>query len=123
LHPGRQPVNQDRLAGSGHLPKALAQVRKGGDERPVRLAVPERGEPGEQQIHAVADLGLGDPDHPTGPPVGQSIQQDRGDGVQADLQGQRWVAIDPWRSRWQQVGQAAGQVGEDRGGQRRTRAV
>jgi hypothetical protein len=87
LHPGRQPVNQDRLAGSGRLPKALAQVRKGSDERPVGLAVPERGEPGEQQIHAVADLGLGDPDHPTGPPVGQSVQEDRGDGVQADLQG------------------------------------
>jgi len=48
LHPGRQPVNQDRLAGSGHLPKALAQVRKSGNERPVGLAVPERGEPGEQ---------------------------------------------------------------------------
>jgi hypothetical protein len=34
---------------------------------PVGLAVPKPGEPGEQQIHAVADLGLGDPDHPTGP--------------------------------------------------------
>ena len=67
--PGRQPVNHDRLAGSGHLPTALAQVRKGGDERPVGLAVPECGEPGEQQIHAVADLGLGDLDHPTGRPA------------------------------------------------------
>jgi hypothetical protein len=96
LHPGREPVNQDRLAGGGHLPQALAQVGKGGDERPVGLAVRERGEPREQQIHAVADLGLGDPDHPT-------VQQDRGDGVQADRQGERWVATDPWRSRSQQV--------------------
>ena len=61
---------------------------------------------------------------PSDRPAGRTvIQQDRGDGVQADLQGQRWVATDPWRSRWQQVGQAAGQVGEDRGGQRRMRAV
>jgi hypothetical protein len=35
----------------------------------------------------------------------------RGDGVQADRQGQRWVATDPWRSRSQQAGQAAGQPG------------
>ena len=48
LPPGRQPVNHGRLAGSDPLPKALAQVRKGGDEPAVGLAGPERGEPGEQ---------------------------------------------------------------------------
>jgi hypothetical protein len=29
LHPGRQPVDQDRLAGSGQLRQQFAKVRKG----------------------------------------------------------------------------------------------
>jgi len=118
LHSGRQSVDHDRLAGQGQLSQQLAKVRKGGDERPVRLAVAERGERVQQQVHAVADLGLGDPDHAAGSPVRQPVQQDRGHGVQADLQAQRRVATDPGRSRWQQVGQAAGQPGQDLGGQR-----
>jgi hypothetical protein len=41
LHPGRQPVDHDRLAGQGQLLEQLAKVRNGGDEGAVRLAVPE----------------------------------------------------------------------------------
>jgi hypothetical protein len=63
-----QPIDHDCLTGVGHLRKQLAQVLKGGDERPVGLAVPELGQPGEQ-VHAVADLGLGDADRPSGAPV------------------------------------------------------
>ncbi len=32
LHPGRRPVDQDRLADLGHLRKALAKLAQGGDE-------------------------------------------------------------------------------------------
>ena len=70
LHPCRQPVDHNPLAGLGQLHQQSAKVRKGSDERPVRLAVPARG---EQQVHAVADLGHGDPDHAAGAPVGQPV--------------------------------------------------
>jgi len=50
------------------------------------MAVPQRGKLAHQQVQAVADLGLGDPDHAAGAPVRQPVQQHRGDGVQADLQ-------------------------------------
>jgi hypothetical protein len=62
LHPGGQPVYHDRLAGLGHLRKPVAQVIEAGDEAPVGLAVPQRGKRTKQQVHAVANLGLGDPD-------------------------------------------------------------
>src|SRR6266511_2548168 len=75
LHPGRQPVHHDRLAGCGHLPKPVAQVLEGGDEGPVGLAVPQAGQRAEQQVQAVADLGLGDPDRPAGAPVRQPVQR------------------------------------------------
>jgi len=71
----------------------------------------------------VADLGLGDPDRAAGAPVRQPVQDDRGGGVQADLQRQRWGATLSGWAGWQQVGQATGQIGEDLGRQRRTRAV
>src|SRR6266536_274606 len=96
LHPGRQPVHHDRLAGCGHLPKPVAQVLEGGDEDPVGLAVPQAGQRAEQQVQAVADLGLGDPDRPAGAPVRQPVQQHRGDRVQADLQRQ-WRGAAPSR--------------------------
>jgi len=101
----------------GHLLKQLAELRKGGDERPVGLAVPEFGQLGEQQVHAVADLGLGDPHRPAGAPVRQPVQDHRGDGVQADLQRQWRVAALPGWAGWQQVGEAVGQPCEDFGGQ------
>ena len=44
-----------------HLRKVLAQVGEGGDKGPVGLAVAERGQRAQQQVEAVADLGLGDP--------------------------------------------------------------
>jgi catechol 2,3-dioxygenase-like lactoylglutathione lyase family enzyme len=46
----------------------------------------EVGQRAQQQVQAVADLGLGDPDHAAGAPVRQPVQQHRSDGVQADLQ-------------------------------------
>jgi len=58
LHPGRQPIHQDCLAGCGHLRKPLAQVVDSGDERAVGLAEPEVGQRAEQQVEAVADLVL-----------------------------------------------------------------
>src|SRR6266540_6818903 len=112
LHPGAEPVDHDRLAGCGHLPKPLAQVFKGGDEPPVGLAVPEGGQLGQQQVQAVADLGLGDPHCPASPPVRQPIEDYRPNGVQADLQRQRPGAADAGWAGWQQVGQATDQVGE-----------
>src|SRR6266700_5938600 len=50
LHPGGQPVQADRLAGAGHLPKPLAQVVQAGDEAAVGLAVPQRGQFGQQEV-------------------------------------------------------------------------
>ena len=44
LHPGRQPVHHDRLADLGHLRQQLTQAGEGGDEGPVGLAVPKRGQ-------------------------------------------------------------------------------
>jgi hypothetical protein len=92
LHPGGEPVDQDRLAGVGHLGQALAKVGEGHHERAVRLAQAERGQFAEQQVEAVAHLGLGDADHAGGASVRQPVEDDRGDGVHADLQGQRRVA-------------------------------
>jgi hypothetical protein len=109
LHPGGQPVDHDRLAGCGHLCKPLAQVIQAGDEGPVGLAVSQRGQLGQQQVHAVADLGLGDADHAGGASVGQPIQDDLSDGVQADLQRQRPIATLPGWTGWGQVGKAVGQ--------------
>jgi hypothetical protein len=57
-HPGGQPVHHDRLADLGHLRKPLAQVSQAGDEGAVGLAVPHGGKLAEQQVQAVADLGL-----------------------------------------------------------------
>jgi hypothetical protein len=119
LHAGGEPIERDPLATAGHLLQALAQVGQGGDEGVVGLAQPEFDQLGQQQVHAVADLGLGDPYGPAGPPVRQPVQQYRAHGVQADLQGKRRGAAAAGRAGWEQVGQ----VGEDIGGQRRTRAV
>src|SRR6266542_3764002 len=71
LHAGGEPVHADCLAGAGHLPKQFAQVVQGGDAGAVGLAEPERAKRAEQQVQAVADLGLGDPDRPAGAPVRQ----------------------------------------------------
>src|SRR5512132_4204178 len=54
LHPGRQPVQADRLAVLGHLRQPLAQVGEGSDERAVGLAEPQRAERAQQQVQAVA---------------------------------------------------------------------
>jgi len=123
LHPGRQPVNNDRLAGTCHLHQQFAQVVEAGDERAVGLAEPQRGQFAQQQVQAVADLGLGDADHATSAPVRQPVQQHRPDRVQADLQRQRRGAALAGRAGWQQVGQAGGQPGQHPCGQRRTWAV
>jgi hypothetical protein len=93
----------------GHLPQALAKLGQGGDEGAVGLAIPQRGQRAEQQVHAVADLGLGDPDRPAGAPVRQPVQHHRGDRVQADRQRQRRGAALAWRSRWHKVDEAGGQ--------------
>jgi hypothetical protein len=121
LHPGGQPVHAHRLAGCGHLPKPAAQVVQAGDEAAVGLAVPHGSQRAEQQVQAVADLGLGDPDRPPGTPIRQPVQQHRGDGVQADLQRQRPGAALSGPTRRGQVGQVGGQPGQHLGGQRRTR--
>jgi hypothetical protein len=89
LYPGGQPVQTDRLAGLGHLRKPAAKLVQAGDEGPVGLAEAEVAKRAEQQVHAVADLGLGDPHRPSGAPVRQPVQQHRSDRVQADLQRQR----------------------------------
>ena len=123
LHPGREPVDAHRLAGRGHLLQAVVQVGQGRDEGPVGLAEPERYQFGEQQVQALADLGLGDPDHPTGPPVRQPVQHDSADGVQADLQAQWRVAAPPGRVRRCQVREPTGKPGQHLHGQRRMRAV
>jgi hypothetical protein len=68
LHPGGQPVHAHRLADLGHLPKALLKLGQGGDGRAVGLAEPKSGQLAKQQVQAVADLGLGDPDHAASAP-------------------------------------------------------
>jgi hypothetical protein len=85
LHPGGQPVDHGRLAGGGHLGKALGQVGQVGHEGPVGLADPKLGGLAQQQRDTVANLGLGNPDHPPCPPVRQPVQQHRADRVQPDL--------------------------------------
>jgi len=97
LHAGAQAVHQRRLAGGPHLPKQLAELLHGGDEAAVGLAEPKGGKPAEQQIQAVADLGLGDPDRAAGTAVRQPVQQDRPDRVQADLQRKSGVPPQPGR--------------------------
>jgi hypothetical protein len=69
LHSDGQPVQAHRLAGASHLRKPPAQVVEAGDEGAVGLTEPERTKRAEQQVQAIADLGLGDPDHPAGAPV------------------------------------------------------
>ena len=123
LHPGGQPVHAHRLADLGHLPKALLQLVQGGDEGAVRLAEAERAKLAKQQVHAVAHLGLGDPDRSAGTAVGQPLQDDRGYRVQADLQRQRRGAAQPRPAGWGQVGETADQPRQHVCGQRRTRAV
>jgi hypothetical protein len=71
LHPGRQPVHAHDLADLGHLRKALAKLVEAADEGPTRLAQPEIGQRTKQQVQAVADLRLADPDRPAGTPVRQ----------------------------------------------------
>jgi hypothetical protein len=88
----------------------LAQLVQRGDERAVRLAEAERAKLAEQQIHAVADLRLGDPHHAPGAPVRQPVQQHG--GVQADLQRQWRGAAKPGRARRDQGGETAGQPGQ-----------
>jgi hypothetical protein len=122
-HPGSEPVDAGCLADLGHLPKALAEVLKGHHERAVGLAVPEVGQLAHEQVHAVAHLSLGDPDHAASTAVRQPVEDNGGHGVQADLQGQRRGAALPARAGWQQRGQATGQPGQHVGRQRRTRAV
>jgi hypothetical protein len=85
LHSGGQPVDHDRLAGCSHLHQQFAQVVEGGDEGAVGLAEPHGGKLAQQQVQAIADLGLGNPDHAPGAPVRQPIQQHGGDRVQANL--------------------------------------
>jgi hypothetical protein len=123
LHPGGQPVQAHRLAGTAHLRKPLAQFVEAGDEDSVGLTEPERAKRAKQQVQAVADLGLGDADHAAGAPVRQPVEDDGGDGVQAHLQGERQGATAAGWAGWGQVGEAVGQPGQDLGGQRRARAV
>jgi hypothetical protein len=123
LHPGGESVHHDRLAGLSHFHQQRTQVVQGGDEGAVGLAEPEGGQRAQQQVQAVADLGLGDPHHTAGTPVRQPVQQHRGDRVQADLQRQRRGAAQVGRAGWQQVGQAGGQPGQHVCGERRTWAV
>jgi hypothetical protein len=123
LHPGGQPVDHHHLTGLGHLRKQRAQVVQGGDEGAVGLAEAQRAKLAKQQVQAVAHVGLGDPDHAAGTPVRQPVQQHGGDGVQADLQGQRRGATAAGWAGWGQVGEAAGQPGQHLDGQRRPRAV
>jgi hypothetical protein len=121
LHPGRQPINHDRLAGSCHLHQQPAQVVEGGDEGAVGLAEAEGAQRAEQQVQAVADLGLGDTDHAAGAPIRQPVQQHRGDRVQADLQRQRRGAAGAGRdgTRWatRAASQASTSAGSDERGQ------
>jgi hypothetical protein len=123
LHRGGQPVQAHHLTGLGHFPKPLAQLVQAGDEGPVGLAEAQRAQRAKQQVHAVADLGLGDPHRPAGAPVRQPVQQHRRDGVQADLQRQwRCAALTGWAG-WQQVAEPSGQPGQHVCGQRGARAV
>jgi hypothetical protein len=123
LHAGPKPVHQRRLAGASHLRQPAAKLVQAGDEAPVGLAEAHGGQLTKQQVHAVADLGLGDTDHAAGAPVRQPVQQHRGHRVQADLQRQRRGAATSGRGWWGQVGEAGGQPAKHRGGQRRARAV
>jgi len=45
----------------GHLRKVLTQLGERGDEAAVGLAVAQGGQRTQQQVQALADLGLGDP--------------------------------------------------------------
>jgi hypothetical protein len=118
LHPRRQPVDQDRLTGGGHLRQPAAQVVQVGDERPVRLAAANLDQVRQQQVQAVADLALADAHHPPGPPVGQPVEQDRPDRVQPDLHRQWWSTGDTGSTRRAQVREAAGEPGQYLDGQR-----
>jgi hypothetical protein len=99
LQAGRQPIHAHRLADLGHLRQPFPLL-EGGHERPIGLAQPQRGQLAQlaqQQVQAIADLGLADPDRPGGTPVGQPVQHHRTQGVQPDLQRQRRVP--PWPPR------------------------
>jgi hypothetical protein len=99
--PGRPPAPPHRR---GPSPKASGHAGRGGDAAAVGLAEPQRCQGAEQQVQAVADLGLGDADHPAGTAIRQPIQQHRGDRVQADLQRQRPGAALSGRTGWGQDG-------------------
>jgi hypothetical protein len=123
LHPGRQPIHAHRLADLGHLHQPFAQVIEAGDEGPVGLAQPQPGQVAQQQVQAVADLVLADPDHPGGASVGQSVQDHRTQGVQPDLQRQRRGAALARSAGWAQVREALGKPAQHLNGQGRTWAV
>jgi hypothetical protein len=117
LHPRGQPVDQDRLAGLGHLRQPQAQVVQAGDEGPIGLADAERDQLAQQHVQAVADLALADPDHATRPPVGQPVEDDRPDRVQPDLQRDRPGPTSP-AGTWGQVRQPGREPGQNVCGQR-----
>jgi hypothetical protein len=87
-YPSRRKVLQERhhehIGGPFSLPIPLdpqltSALPPGADKPPLSAAAA----PMSVSAAGCLKAELGDPDHPTGPPVGQSIQQDRGDGVQA----------------------------------------
>ncbi len=118
--PGWPARPRTPLTALGHLRQALLQAAERGDEGAVGLAEPNGGQLGEQQVHAVADLGPEDPDHASAP-VRQPIEDDRPNGIQADLQRQRRGSAPAPRAGRDQMGEATGQPGQHRCGQRRTR--
>jgi hypothetical protein len=79
---------------------------------PVELAEPEGDQFGQQQVQAVADLGLAGPDHAAGSLVRQPVEDDRADRVQANHQRDRRGPAQPGRTRRAQVRKAGGQPGQ-----------
>jgi hypothetical protein len=117
------PSTQTASPTSAISPSQRRRVVQAADEDPVGLAEAELAKRAEQQVQAVADLGLEDADRPAGASVRQSVQQHGGDGVQADLQRQWWGAALVGWAWWEQGGQAGGQPGQYVCGQRRAGAV
>jgi len=88
----------------------------------IGLADPERDQLAQQQVQAVTDLALADPNHAPGPPVGQPVEENRPDRIQPDLQRDRPGPTAPaWP--WCQVSEPGGEPGQDLCRQRRTRTV
>ena len=122
LHPGGQPVHHDRLAGTCHLRKPAAQVIQAGDEAAVGLAGPQRGRLGRRQVEAVADLGLGDPDHAASTAVRPRVRQHGGDASRRTTSGSGGVPPCPGGQgavRWVRrlASQASTVAGSDERGQ------